>query len=237
MPVGGMTSPARSCRTTPARCPPKLPAESFRRIGNRQPAEKNSVPKGYEKAYGTLRYLGWVETDGGVAVGCGRGTRARPAARPATEIRLAHREGAPSLSMMAGEATVGSPATSASARMPSPTSSNGIGQTLSVGFFPLPDSTLNCRLAASTAPAQCARGAYPETRCHVSVPRCALRLPNESRAKPVARQRRQSCPIALTDRQTSETRHCFDRFHVLESAMCLGGCQLAWHWDCVVLTL
>ena len=38
-------------------------------------------------------------------------------------------------------ATVGSPATSASARIPSPTSSNGIGQIFSVGFRPLPDST------------------------------------------------------------------------------------------------
>ena len=35
---------------------------------------------------------------------------------------------------------VGSPATSASAKTPSPTSSNGIGQTLRVGFRPLPDS-------------------------------------------------------------------------------------------------
>ena len=34
-----------------------------------------------------------------------------------------------------------SPATSASAKILSPTSSNGIGQTLSVGFRPLPDST------------------------------------------------------------------------------------------------
>ena len=35
---------------------------------------------------------------------------------------------------------VGSPATSASAKTPSPTSSNGIGQPLRVGFRPLPDS-------------------------------------------------------------------------------------------------
>ena len=41
----------------------------------------------------------------------------------------------------AGRAIVGSPVTSASAKILSPTSSNGIGQTLSVGFRPLPDST------------------------------------------------------------------------------------------------
>ena len=46
-----------------------------------------------------------------------------------------------SMPSTAGGATVGSPATSASARTPSPTSSNGIGQILSVGFRPLPDST------------------------------------------------------------------------------------------------
>ena len=62
-----------------------------------------------------------------------------------------------------------------------------------------------CRSAASTVPAQCARGACPETRCHVCVPRYALRWPNESRAKPVDRRRPRSCPTALTDRQTSES--------------------------------
>ena len=60
---GSMTSPARSYRTTPVRCPPKLPVGSSRRIGNRQPAEKNSAPKGYEKAYGTLRTLVGLRPD------------------------------------------------------------------------------------------------------------------------------------------------------------------------------
>ena len=59
-----------------------------------------------------------------------------------------------------------------------------------------------CRSAASTVPAQCDREACPETRCHVCVPRYALRSPNESLAKPVDRLRPRSCPAALTDRQT-----------------------------------
>ena len=54
-----------------------------------------------------------------------------------------------SRSSMAGEATVGSPATSASARMPSPTTSNGIGQTPSVGFRPLPDSIPLCSIKST----------------------------------------------------------------------------------------
>ena len=62
-----------------------------------------------------------------------------------------------------------------------------------------------CRSAASTVPAQCDRGACPETRCHVCVPRYALRSPNESLAKPVDRLRPRLCPAALTDLQTGES--------------------------------
>ena len=77
-----------------------LPPKTARRIipENWEPPtrRKEQRAKGIRKSLWYFTYLGWVETDGGVGVRCGRGTRARPAARPATEIRLAHREGAPS---------------------------------------------------------------------------------------------------------------------------------------------
>ena len=63
------------------------------------------------------------------------------------KIRPCGRQGAGARNSAASPASAqiqiptGSPATSASARTPSPTSSNGIGQTLTVGFRPLPDST------------------------------------------------------------------------------------------------